>query len=90
LRFNAGGMVVRLAGVVPVAGDAMCKRLDGVIEPCSTRAMNRLDILTRGRAVTCDIKDDQADESLLGFCRADKIDIAEDLVRNGLARRIGT
>jgi endonuclease YncB( thermonuclease family) len=95
LRLNSNGMIVQLAGVAPVATDATCRRLDGVTEPCSTRAMSRLEILTRGRAVTCDIRDDQArddrtDDAMLGVCRAGKIDIAEDLVRNGLARRIGT
>ncbi|MDB5593269.1 MAG: hypothetical protein JWM36_230 [Hyphomicrobiales bacterium] len=95
LRLNSNGMIVQLAGVMPVATDATCRRLDGVTEPCSTRAISRLEILTRGRAVTCDIRDDQvreeqADDAVLGVCRAGKIDIAEDLVRNGLARRIGT
>lgn len=95
LRLNSNGVIVQLAGVAPVATDATCRRLDGVTEPCSTRAMSRLEILTRGRAVTCDIRDDQphdeqADDAMLGVCRAGKIDIAEDLVRNGLARRIGT
>jgi endonuclease YncB( thermonuclease family) len=95
LRLNSNGMIVRLAGVAPVETDATCRRLDGVIEACSTRAMSRLEILTRGRAVTCDIRDDQtrddqADDAMLGVCHAGKIDIAEDLVRNGLARRIGT
>lgn len=91
LRLSADGVYVALAGLSPVAADAMCKRLDGVMEPCAARAISRLEVLTRGRAVTCDIRHDGGQSGeMLGACRADKIDIAEDLVRNGLARRIGT
>lgn len=91
LRLGADGVYVALAGLTPVGSDAVCKRLDGVMEPCVARAISRLEVLTRGRAVTCDIREDAKGSSeMTGACRADKIDIAEDLIRNGLARRVGT
>ncbi|MDO9440094.1 MAG: hypothetical protein Q7T73_04315 [Beijerinckiaceae bacterium] len=90
LRLGANGLFVALAGVAPVAADETCRRLDGVVEPCATRAINRLEILTRGRAVVCDVRPQSQAGEMRGVCKADKIDIAEDLVRNGLARRLGT
>jgi endonuclease YncB( thermonuclease family) len=69
-----------------VPAGSECKRLDGVVEPCEVRAANRLDILTRGRQVVCELQDGGGDETR-GVCRAGKIDLADDLVRNGLALR---
>ena len=50
LRLISGGAMLTLAGVEPLSGDAQCKRLDGVMEPCAVRAASRLEGLTRGRA----------------------------------------
>ena len=88
LRLLSGGATLALAGVAPLDENAMCKRLDGVSEPCATRAANRLEILTRGRSVTCRVFDAPAGVAPVAACRADKIDIADDLVKNGLARRV--
>ena len=90
LRLSASGVIVALAGVAPMGSGAECRRLDGVVEPCTTRAMSRLEILTRGRPVTCEFRADQASDEMQGVCRAGKINIADDLVRNGLARRLGS
>ena len=88
LRLLSGGASLALAGVAPLDENAMCKRLDGVSEPCATRAANRLEILTRGRSVTCRVFDTPAGAAPVASCRADKIDLADDLVKNGLARRV--
>lgn len=86
LQISGEGLVVALAGVAPVPAGSECRRLDGVVEACAVRAASRLEVLTRGRPVVCDLQ--EADEGdLRGACRAGKIDLAEDLVRNGLAVR---
>lgn len=87
LRLIANGAMLNIAGVAPLAPGALCKRLDGVQEACATRAASRLEILTRGRTITCRVYDAAAGEPTIASCRADKIDIADDLVKNGLARR---
>lgn len=86
LQISADGMVIALAGVAPVPAGSECRRLDGVVESCAVRAVNRLDVLTRGRPVVCDVKESDDGETR-GACRAGKIDLADDLVRNGLAVR---
>ncbi len=89
LRLGAEGMVILLAGIGPMPPGSECRRLDRVLEPCARRAMNRLEILTRERPVTCDLSMQRSGAELTGTCRAGKIDLAEDLVRNGLALRKG-
>jgi endonuclease YncB( thermonuclease family) len=86
LQIAAEGMVIALAGVAPVPAGSECRRLDGVVEPCALRAANRLEVLTKGRPVVCDLKESDRGD-LRGVCRAGKIDLADDLVRNGLAVR---
>jgi hypothetical protein len=86
LRLAADGKVIALAGIGSVPEGSECRRLDGVTESCSLRAANRLDVLTKGRPVTCDVKESDTGR-LRGVCHAGKIDLAEDLVRNGLAVR---
>jgi endonuclease YncB( thermonuclease family) len=85
LRFAADGKVIALAGITSVPSGSECRRLDGVVESCIVRAANRLEVLTKGRPVMCDVK--ESDGRFRGVCRAGKIDLAEDLVRNGLAVR---
>ena len=87
LRLISGGAMLALAGVEPLDHDAKCKRLDGVQEACSTRAASRLEVLTRGRTVTCRVYEGEQGQPVVASCRADKIDLADDLVKNGLARR---
>lgn len=85
-QIAAEGLTIALAGIGPAPEGSECKRLDGVVEPCAMRAANRLDILTRGRPVACDLQ--EADDGRVrGVCRAGKIDLADDLVRYGLAVR---
>ena len=72
----------------PVAPGAVCRRLDGVEEPCAQRAADRLELLTRGRTVRCERIETAADGTARGYCLAGKINLADDLVKNGLARRV--
>ncbi len=88
LRLIANGEMIELAGVMPLQSGAICKRLDGVEEACEMRAAARLEVLTRGRLITCRVYEAAAGQARVGACKADKIDLADDLVRNGLARRV--
>jgi endonuclease YncB( thermonuclease family) len=87
LHLRSGNVVVALAGIEPLAPGALCRRIDGVEESCAVRAANRLELLVRGRVVVCRVYDAPHGPQLAGACRADKIDLVDDLVRNGLARR---
>jgi endonuclease YncB( thermonuclease family) len=86
LHIAADGVVIALGGIASVPAGSECRRLDGVVEACAVRAASRLEVLTRGRPVVCDVKESDGGE-LRGVCRAGKIDLADDLVRNGLAVR---
>ena len=88
LRVVADGASYQLAGVEPMAPGAVCRRLDGVEEPCAQRAADRLELLTRGRTVRCERIETAADGTARGYCLAGKINLADDLVKNGLARRV--
>ena len=85
LQLASNHQTLALAGIEP--RDATCKRLDGQEESCAVRATTRLELLVRGRTLTCRIYDAPQGETVPAQCRADRIDLAEDLVRNGLARR---
>lgn len=89
LRIESEGLVVRLAGLDDMPADAVCKRLDGVAEPCRARATGRLAVLLHGREVVCRISALTGDSEAIGQCIAGKIDLAEDLARQGLAQRVG-
>ena len=84
LRLGNGERTVALAGIEPL--EASCRRIDGKEETCAARALTRLELLVRGRTVTCRVYDAAQGETPAAHCRADRIDLAEDLVRNGLAR----
>ncbi len=89
LRIESEGLVVRLAGLDDMPADAVCKRLDGVAEPCRVRAAGRLAVLLQGREVVCRISALTGEAEAIGQCSAGKIDLAEDLARQGLAQRAG-
>lgn len=89
LRLTSNGVTIALEGVVPLEESATCKRLDGRTEPCVTRIAHRFGLLTQGRTIVCQFRDNSPGDVARGKCRADRIDIADDLLRNGLARRIG-
>lgn len=89
LRIESDGLVVRLAGVEDAPADAQCRRLDGVMESCRARAASRLAVLIQGREVVCRISALESDSEAIGRCTAGKIDLAEDLARQGLALRAG-
>jgi endonuclease YncB( thermonuclease family) len=88
LRLLSDGVAYQLADIAPVGPAAMCRRLDGVSESCRERAATRLELVMRGRAVECRVVATAQAGAALARCAAGKIDLASDLVRNGLARRL--
>lgn len=82
------GAQVRLAGVALPKPDAMCRRLDGVEVRCLERIAARLALITQGRKIACEMEGDAAGAPI-GRCRADKIDLAQDLLHLKLVERQG-
>lgn len=84
---KAGGMTIELASISPPDGHATCKRIDGLVQPCTERAQHRLAILLQARDISCTIKQSGGPATLKAQCKAGNIDLASDLLRNGLAQR---
>ncbi|HVL72852.1 MAG TPA: hypothetical protein VM434_13355 [Beijerinckiaceae bacterium] len=83
---RAGGLRIRLAGLQVPKRDETCRTLDGRDEPCATRAATQLELLTRGRTVTCRYRLERPDEAV-GTCRIGASDLGERLLRTGFLRR---
>lgn len=85
---TADGKVFYLEGIKPTRSGATCKRIDGVVQSCSERAQHRLNILLSGRRVTCDLTKEYSSHEFVGRCFAGKINIASDLLRYKLVRKV--
>lgn len=85
---RADGVTIILAGIAPPVAEARCKRIDGVVQSCVERAEHRLAILLQARRIVCRIAGSAERGTLQGHCKADDIDIAADLMRQGLARKM--
>lgn len=83
----ADGVYVVIAGIEPPKEGATCRRLDGVLEDCRVRARARLSVLIMDRRITCKLSEALENGIRVGQCYAGKIDIAGDLLRQGLANR---
>jgi endonuclease YncB( thermonuclease family) len=84
---SADGMTIVLSGINPPKPGSKCRRLDGVMLDCAERAEARLAVLLIDRRIRCRISAPLQDGVVVGQCQAGKIDIAHDLLRNGLANR---
>jgi endonuclease YncB( thermonuclease family) len=83
---RAGDRLYRLAGIVTPETGRACRRLDGLAVPCADRAHSYLQLLIKGRAVTCERAPQSSDGAVEATCRVGDADIAEQLVRQGWAR----
>jgi endonuclease YncB( thermonuclease family) len=83
---RAGDTAYRLAGIVFPEDGRMCRRLDGLAVACADRAQSYLQLLVKGRAVSCDRTVQTADGAPEANCRIGEADIAEQIVRQGWAR----
>jgi len=79
------GTRVRLWGVDAPEGSQLCRDEDAKHFRCGARAANDLDAFIADRPVTCvEVEQDRYGRSV-GVCTVDNIDLADWLVRNGLA-----
>jgi endonuclease YncB( thermonuclease family) len=83
---RAGGMVVRLTGMIAPDEKLTCRRLDGLTVPCVDRAISYLQLLVKGRAVACERAGVAGDGVEKGHCRIGDSDIAEQMIRQGWAK----
>ena len=81
------GEQVRLDGIEMPDASATCRRLDGVEVRCIDRAVARLSIIAQQGELICRTKIDAAG-GRTARCLVGKIDLAQDLVRAQLARRL--
>lgn len=84
--FTAGGLRIRLSGLVLPEEGALCRTVDGRQEPCGTRAATQLELITRWRAVSCRYRMEAPGEAV-GECRLGTSDLADRLVRAGYVKR---
>jgi hypothetical protein len=83
---DTGRLRIRLTGLQLPKRDETCRTLDGRHEPCAIRAATQLELLTRGRSVTCRYRVGTPTEAV-GTCRIGASDLGERLLRTGFLRR---
>jgi endonuclease YncB( thermonuclease family) len=86
---RSSDMTVRLAGIELPKAEQSCRRLDGLAVSCTDRAISYLQLLVKGRSVSCDKAGLAADGVEKGRCRIGATDIAEQMVRQGWAKTSG-
>ena len=84
---SADGITIILSGINPPKPGSKCRRLDRVMLDCAERAEARLAVLLIDLRISCRVSAPLQDVVVVGQCKAGKIDIASDLLRNGLANR---
>ncbi len=80
-----GGQRIRLAGLDAPEWDQTCSTASGARWPCGREAAARMRNLVRGATLTCHAEGRDRYARLLARCLADEQDVAESLVREGLA-----
>jgi hypothetical protein len=78
----AGRRRIRLIGLDLPGPEQACRTLDGGLEPCWSRAIAQLELLTRWRRVICRYRAEGAGEAA-GRCRVGSSDLAERMIRIG-------
>lgn len=87
--FVANDMTIRLVGVDLPAEDEICQLLDGRLRSCLDRAEAQLDLTTRRRRLTCEIRPLRGGGHLYGGkCRIGTIDLNTYLEKRSWARSI--
>jgi endonuclease YncB( thermonuclease family) len=83
---RAGDTLYRLGGIDLPESTRQCRRLDGLAVNCLDRAQSYLQLLVKGRAVSCERLPQRTDGAAEATCKVGDADIAEQLVRQGWAR----
>ena len=84
------GQRIRLTGLDAPEWDQTCMAADGSAWACGGAASERMRQLVRGATLSCSPEGHDRYGRLLARCRAGAIDIADVLVRDGLAIAIAT
>jgi endonuclease YncB( thermonuclease family) len=79
---EASGTRIRLVGLDLPMPEQVCRTLDGRLESCAVRAATQLELLTRGRRVTCHFRVESAGAAI-GRCRIGTNDLTERMVKTG-------
>ena len=79
------GVTVRLFGIDAPELDQMCTKADGREWACGTWAADQARALFKGQRLTCVPRDTDPYGRTVATCFADGVDVAETLVRRGLA-----
>lgn len=77
------GKTVRLADIEAPELTQTCSRPNASTWNCGQSALNALRRLTGQNTITCDIQQIDASGHRVGKCRAEEVDLAAELVRNG-------
>lgn len=80
-----GGQRIRLTGIDAPEWDQTCRTTDGAEWPCGRAATERMRELVRGATLSCTGEGHDRYGRLLATCRAGGADIAQTMVRDGLA-----
>lgn len=84
------GQRVRLVGLDAPEWNQTCARADGTQWPCGRASADRMRAMTRGETVSCRGEMHDRYGRLLAVCKAGGDDLAEALVRDGLAVASGS
>ncbi|MDQ2705627.1 MAG: thermonuclease family protein [Pseudomonadota bacterium] len=84
--FESGGHTIAISGVESIAADEVCMH-EGTSWSCGVRARAAFRLWLRGRALVCQIpEDEQGEDVMRAGCRLAKQDVGAWLVENGWAR----
>ena len=83
---EAGGVVIKLDGIVARQADAQCQDKKGKSWPCGAAAKAALRRLVRARAVVCALPETGEQKSFTTRCAVSGTDLSTWLVRQGWAK----
>lgn len=86
---DAGGVVIRLAGIETREAEAECKDTRGRAWPCGAAARTALMKLVRSRAVACELPAGGEQESFVARCTVGGTDLSAWMVAQGWAEPHG-
>ncbi len=86
--FEARGIRIQLAGIIPILPDVTCKTSTSRRRPCGKMALTAFRAWLRGRAIECDLGHDNVSDPVEATCTLGGKDAAAWLVRHGWARAL--
>jgi endonuclease YncB( thermonuclease family) len=83
---KASGLVIKLDGISPIPSDETCKDSAGTNWFCGTRARMALTRFIRGRAVVCEVPENDMAKALTARCTLARKDLSLWVARQGWAK----